>query len=446
MIAPAPPSAGASVVAVNMGYGHLRPAAALATELSTTVRRADEAPLADSRDRATFARMHALLVSLSLAPETPFLGARLRHLLDAATFIPRIRGRGRLSAPNGATRYLSGLIDRGFGRNLVGHLRRSGETLVSTFYAQPIAADAAGVDRLVCVVTDAEVNRVWVASDPAASRVRYCVPLRRTARRLEAYGVDPRRITVTGFPLPPGLVGGRGHETLVRNLGARLRRLDPAGAFRRAGPASARAVADLADDAAASGPVQVTFAIGGAGAQADLATQLVRALREPLARGAMRLTLVAGVRRATATALTSFVARHAREALALGAVEVLHEPSFDGYLGRFEACLARTDVLWTKPSEMTFYGALGLPLVLTPPLGFHERINGRIARRRGFGFVSPPAGAAASWLEARLLDGSLARAAWAGRERMPCDGTYRIADLVRGVEPALGSGRESRDG
>ena len=36
-------------------------------------------------------------------------------------------------------------------------------------------------------------------------------------------------------------------------------------------------------------------------------------------------------------------------------------------------------MLWTKPSEMTFYAALGIPLILAPPLGAHERYNRRWA-------------------------------------------------------------------
>ncbi len=111
---------------------------------------------------------------------------------------------------------------------------------------------------------------------------------------------------------------------------------------------------------------------------------------------------------------------------------MLYDPTFEGYLRRFEACLAATDVLFTKPSEMTFFGALGLPLALTTPLGFHEGINGRLARRKGFGLDAPHAHDAARWLADRRADGSLARAAWAGYARMPKHGTYLVADLVRG--------------
>lgn len=426
-------SAPVCLTAVSMGYGHLRPAAALSEELGTPMRRADASPLADARDRDTLGRMNEVMGWLSRGAELPFVGDLSRRLLDEITAIPRLRARGRLAAPNSAARHLRGLIDRGFGRDLVAHLARTGERLLSTFYAQALIADAAGLSDVTCVVTDAEVNRVWVAHDPGRSRVRYCVPLRRTARRMLSYGVAPERLHVTGFPLPPRLLGGRDLPTLRRDLGARLHRLDPSGAFRREAPADARAVLDAAHGPDAVAPLRVAFAVGGAGAQAGLAIRLLRALRTPLERGEVHLTIVAGTRRKTAARLHEAIAAHAPAAARAGGVAVLYDPTFEGYLRRFEACLAATDVLFTKPSEMTFFGALGLPLALTTPLGFHEGINGRLARRKGFGLDAPHAHDAARWLLDRRADGSLARAAWAGYARMPKHGTYLVADLVRGA-------------
>ena len=419
------------VAAIDMGYGHLRPAAALAQEFGTVVSRGDRAPLADARDRATLAGMHRLHVALSRATGARFVGPLMTRMLHSVTFIPRIRRRGELSAPNAATRHLHGLIERGFGDVLVAHLKRVRVPLVSTYFAQAIVADAAGLADVFCVATDSDVNRVWVSLDPGKSSIRYLVPMRRTARRLACYGVDPARIHVTGFPLPPRLLGGPDLPVLERHLGERLLRLDPGGAFRSQAPENLGRILSRAASGEASAPLRVTFAIGGAGAQTKLAGELLQALREPLARGTVHLTLVAGVRRDVARRLRAFVASHARTATAIGAIEVLHDPTFEGYLRQFEDCLATTDVLWTKPSEMTFFAALGLPLVLAPPLGHHEIGNGAMARRKGFGLDGPDLRDVGRWLEAHLADGSLARAAWAGYTRMPKHGTYRISALVR---------------
>ena len=55
------------------------------------------------------------------------------------------------------------------------------------------------------------------------------------------------------------------------------------------------------------------------------------------------------------------------------------------YFVRFNALLARTDVLWTKPSEMTFFSGLGLPLMFSWPVGVHEQYNRRWAIESGPG-------------------------------------------------------------
>jgi len=87
-------------------------------------------------------------------------------------------------------------------------------------------------------------------------------------------------------------------------------------------------------------------------------------------------------------------------------------------------------VLWTKPSEMTFYGALGLPLVLAPPVGVHERYNRRWAREGGAGLKQREARFASEWIGDWLADGLLASAAWAGYMRLPKFGLYRILEAV----------------
>jgi hypothetical protein len=72
------------------------------------------------------------------------------------------------------------------------------------------------------------------------------------------------------------------------------------------------------------------------------------------------------------------------------------------------ACIAelKGSIDARKPSPNTrvglvFYAALGIPLLLAPPVGIHETYN-------------------------------LATAAWAGYRRLPSRGLYQIAERVRG--------------
>jgi hypothetical protein len=117
-------------------------------------------------------------------------------------------------------------------------------------------------------------------------------------------------------------------------------------------------------------------------------------------------------------------------------VEILQAPTPEQYFERFDALLARADVLWTKPSELTFYGALGLPLLFAPPVGVHERYNRRWARDAGAGLAQREISFAWQWLADWLDDGTLAGAAWSGYMRLPKHGLYRILDLVGAPEVA----------
>ena len=111
-------------------------------------------------------------------------------------------------------------------------------------------------------------------------------------------------------------------------------------------------------------------------------------------------------------------------------VRVLYEPNVDNYFDRFDELLADVDVLWTKPSELTFYGALGLALVFAPPIGVHEDYNQRWALENGAGLRQRDPDVASEWLGEWLSDGTLAACAWAGHKRLPCRGLYRILERL----------------
>ena len=348
------------------------------------------------------------------------IAAPLRALLERITAIPDVRdGAGELSGPTAGTRWMERAARRGAGRALAAHLRETEAPLLSTFYAGPILAELHGADRLHCVVTDADVNRIWAPPDPARSRIRYYVPAELTRRRLESYGVAPERIRVTGFPLPDELVGGRDLVALKRNLAGRLARLDPNALV--GGEADELGTAPRDESA----PL-VTFAIGGAGAQVRIATRLVHALTGCIRSGKLRLALVAGRRPDVGRRLHREIAE---AGLAENAgIELLQERDTLVYLRKFNALLARTDVLWTKPSELTFFAALGLPLVAAPPVGVHEQRNLRWASDLGAALPQGETGSAGEWLVRWIEDGTLARAAWNGYRRLPKLGLYEILD------------------
>ena len=386
-----------------MGYGHLRPAAALAGFLGVEVQQIDRPPLGDQIDFNFWERTRKVYEPLTRLSQIPFVGPALQGILHAVTDIPFPWPERDLSGPTQGTKWMERAAEEGVGRALARKLT-AGTPLLTTFYAGAILAELHGAKNLHCLVTDAEINRVWAPPRPRESGIVYFAPSERAARRLRSYGVSPGNIKRTGYPLPDELVG-RDRAALDRNYQARLRRLRGEGE-----------------------PPLVVFAIGGAGAQVPVARQLVPGMKRQIEAGRLRLALVAGRRPEVAKALNEAV----RDAGLEGrAVEVLEAADVFEYIRKFNALLARADVLWTKPSELTFFAGLGLPLVAATPVGVHEEWNLRWAADRGAALPEHDPRFAGEWLLEWLEDGVLAGAAKAGYERLPQMGLYEIADVFR---------------
>ena len=417
-----------AVVAIEMGYGHLRPARSLGRELRVEVMHTDRAPLADAEEQQRWQSTRRLYESMSRVSGIPWLGPPLRGLLNSITDIPNLYPFRDLSGATLGVKLLERAARQGLGRSIVAYLQKHDLALLTTFYSPAVLADFHGYDRIFCVVTDSDVNRVWAPIHPASSKIHYLAPSGRVVRRLRAYGVRESQIELTGFPLPHSLVGGPDAPTLRRNLMQRLARLDPTQTFRQAFAADLEHLGPLPQT---SEPPHLVFAVGGSGAQAELSAAFLPSLRPLLERRRLRLTLVAGVRRGVKIRFEDEVARAGLGAEIGRSVNILHEPVLDTYFDRFDALLVDTDILWTKPSELVFYAALGIPLLLAPPVGIHESYNLRWARENGAGLKQRDAHVVGDRLLEHLADGNLASAAWAGYRRLPSRGLYRIAERVR---------------
>jgi hypothetical protein len=431
-----PPDRKPLVVAVEMGYGHLRAAQPIADLLGEPVVHVDRPPLALPDEARLWNRVRAAYELTSRVSQVPVLGSPLKWGLDRLTSIPHLHPYRDLSAPTHGVLTLDRLIRRRLGQGLVEELRRSGRPLLTTFYTPAVLADRAGLDDVWCVVTDTDVNRIWAPVDAGATRIRYLVPTHRAGKRLRQYGVPQDRIHFTGFPLPHELVGGPELPVLTRNLAARVVRLDRDGEFRRECPEElAHFLGPLPREEEGRPPL-ITYAVGGAGAQAGMAGQFLPGLRPEIEAGRLRLALVAGVRPEVKHVFEECLDEAGLSGAVGNGIEILFQPAMEAYLRSMNALLARTDVLWTKPSEMCFFAALGMPLVCAPPVGVHERFNRRWVRESGAGVKQRDARFAAEWLSDMLSEGTLAAAAWAGFMRLPKFGLYRILETVaRGPRP-----------
>ena len=111
-------------------------------------------------------------------------------------------------------------------------------------------------------------------------------------------------------------------------------------------------------------------------------------------------------------------------------VVVLGSNSQADYFRRFNRILRSTDILWSKPSELSFYTALGIPLIIAPPIGSQERFNETWVASVGSGAPQEDPQYAHEWLFDWLNSGWLAEAAMEGFIEAPKFGTYNIAHII----------------
>lgn len=420
------------VASVSMGYGHLRPAYAIAQHLNTPVEKIDGPPWTSRVDETYWQRTRSAYEGISRASQTPIVGRVFRGLLDSLTDIPSLYPKRDLSGSDIGSRYLDKMILRGFCDNVVQHLKESQRPLLTTFYAPAIAASKMGVENVFCVVTDSDVHRIWAPVASSATNIQYLAPSPRVKERLNSYGVPRSHIHMTGFPLPPDLLGGPDLESLKANLSRRLTRLDPRSIFReQLGRELGYFLPEYQESDEA--PVHLVFAVGGAGAQSDIASDFLPSLRGMLETGRVRITLVAGTREEVKDRFIQMIGSADLEVHLGNSIQILHKQKLTDYFMAFNDLMQNTDILWTKPSELTFFGALGLPLILSPPMGNHERYNRRWATENGAAIKQRNPKECGDWLPELLHEGTLAAMAWSGYIRLPKFGLFEIAERVKKI-------------
>jgi hypothetical protein len=422
------PGIRAWVVTADMGLGHQRaayPLRNIAEEGLMTLGRADNTSPAEQK---SWERLRKSYEFLSRTKSWPLIGNSVFGLLDRLQNIPPFYPIRDMSNPSFQVRWLKNLINSGMCAGMMEKIRAKPLPLISTFYAPAIAADMAGYGRVYCVICDAEVNRAWVAENPRTSKIVYLAPCGRAVRRLNEYGIPNERIWLTGFPIPVEILGDRNLSVLKYDFGQRLRILDPTG--ERFWPMHGLNVQHFLGAKntkfARKRVFTVTFGVGGAGAQTDIAYVVARSLRDKIARGEVNYNILAGVRPEVATFLEDI-----KKELALPQIRIIKGTSLEEYFKGFTECMRTTDVLWTKPSELSFYCGIGIPIIMAPHIGSQEDYNQSWLLEIQAGFPQQDPQYTHQWLLDLVRAGRLADAGWNGFLKARKYGTYKIHEILQ---------------
>ncbi len=418
------------VITAEMGYGHQRAVHPFGDMAEGGIISLGSDPSTPLSERRLWKRLLRIYELLSRLKRLPVMGGLLFKVIDSLLSIPPWYPLQQRSAPSLQVRILKQLIRWGLCRGVLSKIRQQPLPVVTSFYASAVAADLANITPLYCIICDADLGRAWVASEPARSKIEYCVPCGRAAKRLKSYGVPRERIHLSGFPLPESLIGGLDMPVLKQDLGQRLHYLDPQERFLRhhgfvMEKFLGREHCVFRNDRC----LTLSFAVGGAGAQQDIGRIITERLHDHILAGRIRLNLVAGIR---PEVQDFFLRLKARQLPGVDGLRIVGGNSLSEYFDNFNVAMRQTDILWTKPSELSFYCALGIPIIMAPAIGPQERFNRKWLFEIQAGMDQENPACVDEWLFDLLKYGRLADAAWAGFLKARKMGTYHIRELVSG--------------
>jgi hypothetical protein len=177
-------------------------------------------------------------------------------------------------------------------------------------------------------------------------------------------------------------------------------------------------------------PLTLTCAIGGAGAQKEIVVDFMKSLNEKIRPGEIRINIIAGIKLDLKMYFEDAIKSLGLEQYLGKNINIIFALDKKTLFAETNKILRTTDILWTKPSEMSFYTALGIPIIIAPPIGAHENYNKEWLQHIGSGFIQQDAKFIKDWLYYWIQDGRLADAAIQGFIDAPRHGTYNIEEYI----------------
>lgn len=432
---PVPGKQAAFIITVAMGLGHNRAAYPLKDIAYNGILLHGSAESTDREEVKLWEDIKKTYYTLSRIEKFPIVGKYLFGIILSTQKILPYYPKRDLSKPNWAIKYLDYMINKkNLCNKLIDKIRNEKIPVINTFYATGIAIDHSHYDipDNYIIICDVDVNRVWVPKEPDKSNIKYLAPTERSKERLISYGILEKNIMVTGFPLPKENIGNEKKlEILKKDLFHRLLRLDPDNKFFPKHKKSIayhlkRGIPNKRPDC-----FNLMFAIGGAGAQYDMAKNVLYTLRNKIKQKKINFFISLGIRTDIYNDFIKFVSSLNLSEYLDNSIKVIYDFNVFRYFVKFSQMLHETDIIWTKPSEMSFYCGLGIPILMAPPIGTHEEENKKWLIEIHAG-IEPQSAVkyCDEWLFDMRKRGVFAEAAWDGFLSAPKLGTYNIEKII----------------
>jgi hypothetical protein len=412
-----------------MGYGHQRTSYPLRELAEGKIINANNYSGMPKRDQKIWELMRKFYEFISNFKRIPLVGSFVFFLFDAFQKILNFYPKRDLSQPNFALRQIFFLFRQGWGKDLIEKLEKRPLPIITTFFTPAFMAEFFSYPKeIFCVICDADISRTWAPLKPKLSKIKYFAPTKRVVERLKLYGIKPENIFLTGYPLPLENIGTKKMEILKEDLRHRLLNLDPERKyFKEYKILIETKLGKLPRES--NHPLTIMFSVGGAGAQREIGIEIVKSLTEKIKKGKVKVILSAGIKKKVREYFNKNIKKLNLENNEN--IEVIFEDKIQNYFKKFNQTLRKTDILWTKPSELSFYTALGLPIIIAPSIGSQEEFNKRWLLKSGFGILQENPHYTEQWLFDWLKNGYLAEAAMQGFVEGKKLGTFNIERIIR---------------
>lgn len=419
------------VVAVDMGYGHQRTAYPLKSlACNGKIINANSYEGIMESDRNIWGKSKKFYDAISDFKKIPFIGEAAFAIFNEFQKILKFYPKRDLSKPNLQLRQIFSLIRKGWGKHLIERLNKNPLPLITTFFTPAFMAEFFGYKGdIFCVICDADISRTWASFKPGQSKIKYFAPNPRVVERLELYGVKKDNIFLTGYPLPQENIGAEDLGILKDDISHRLFNLDPKREYlKQYGSLVKKYIGDLPEES--NHPLTIMFAVGGAGAQKEIGIKILKSLNSKIRTKEVKIILVAGSREKVNDYFLRNIRKLNLEDCLGGGINIIFNKNIEDYFQNFNQALRKTDILWTKPSELSFYTALGIPIIIAPTIGYQEEFNKEWLLKLGSGTIQENPEYTDEWLFDLLDEGWFAEAAMQGFIEGEKLGTYNIEKII----------------
>ncbi len=414
------------VVAADMGYGHQRTAYPLRDfAFGDRIINANSYSGIPKKDRKFWQQTRVLYEFISRFKKVPLLGNFVFSIMNKFQEISTYYPKRDMSKPDISLRETFYFIKKGWGRDLIDRLKKNPIPIVSTFFTPAFMAEEFGYPgQIYCTICDADIARAWVSLDPKKSKIKYFASNTWTRDRLKLYGVSPDNIFLTGYPLPKENIG-EDMEIIKEDMRHRLINLDPNKKYRKLYEPTVKGFLGKLPEKS-NHPLTIMFSIGGAGAQKTIPLHAINSLKEKIKEKKLRFIIAIGVREE----MRKYFAENIKNLKLDGWVHILSGMTTEEYFKVFNETLRETDILWTKPSELSFYAGLGVPIIIAPTIGSQEDFNKKWLLHVGAGKLQEDPKYADQWFYDLLDGGELAEAAMQGFVEIEKRGAYNIEKII----------------